>query len=142
MNKTLPTKENTLTLIAEDVRREIGNKLTILGWYGGKKVNIEDWNETSVIPSLAVLFQFRDGAGEFATRLEVIGPDGQVRGKGDMGTTIKTASDSAVVVAFLRPFKVPALGTYTVRIYLDDHPYEAVVDVGAGKPMQDLSSAV
>jgi len=69
-----PADEDIWLILAEDIRQELGNKLSILGYYVGGDIVVEK-NNTS-LGSLALLFIARGGDGFVDWSVDVISPSG------------------------------------------------------------------
>jgi hypothetical protein len=108
-------------LLCDDVRPEIGNKLTLLGLYGTDILLSS--NAPLTLPSIVFAFLIRDGEGTFQGRLRVLRPNGEpfFEAPEPHSVTIIPGTSVTEVSKFV-PFPVE-IGTYTVEFFLDQHRY-------------------
>lgn len=101
-------------LLCEDIRQELGNKLSILGLFVGDDIVIKGEKEGQVIPSLAILAIFSGGVGEFqvSTKLYRHSRSEPILDLSKYQIIEKKGENitSAIKVA---PFKIEEFGEYT-----------------------------
>ena len=122
MKKHLPSKRDVRLILAEDVRQEMGGKLSLMGVMPGERFLVGGKpppgleNVTFSLPSLAFVFVIGGGEGKAEGRFKVVAPDKRttivdvpmekpIEMSGDKPTVFATAS---------KPFMGPAFGRYTV----------------------------
>lgn len=127
-----------LVLLAEQIREEPNNKLTLVGFYPSGKVVLhprEGQTGGFILQSLGLFARFSGGQGDFRVRVELEPPDANVKAvEGDLGITTMEDGTPAVILMSLIPFPVPAPGTFKLRLWLDDRRYEHPFDVLLGDP--------
>lgn len=132
-NKVYPTQEEMAFIVCDDIRAEAGNKMGLLGVYGGYEIVFQDdalnnSQESLSIPSLSFYFSFRDGVGNYTSRISVKYGDRSLLDE-EMGVIPKQEGRAGVVAFKMAPFTVAGFGTYTVSLVLDgdreySHPFE------------------
>lgn len=132
MNK-LPTKEKLNFVLCEDIRQEVGNKLTFLGVYAGGDIIFKP-GAAHVLSSLAFFFGFRDGSGEFLGRFRVVAPDNATMIESDTGKLVKAPDHGMNFFAAVRGFEFRVLGTYRAILSLDGTDYDVPFDVREASP--------
>lgn len=73
---TYPSDAGMWLLLADDIREEQGNKLSILGYYAGEDILVEQ--DEVVIPSLALLLVMHGGQGYAELSFSVTSPTHEV----------------------------------------------------------------
>jgi hypothetical protein len=130
-------------IVCETIRQEVGNKLTILGFYGllpNVHVQQHPWGVPIVLTFL--VGTDRDGGGSYMLASKVLNPDGSVlvgtptaeisipKGKGEQGYFALGFS----TIAFQQP------GTHTFTMEIDGvQAYQATFSVTPGPPPSSLS---
>lgn len=128
MDKQFPTDEKLVFYVCDAIRQEANNKMALLGIYLGGDIVLEEAPPV-VLPSLGVFFQFLDGAGEFAARLQVLTPKKDIPIDVDLkNITIKEGMRQTTALTInVMKFEVP--GDYLFRLLLDDRAYDRVINV-------------
>jgi hypothetical protein len=138
MTKTPPSREKTVFLLCEDIRQELGGKFSLLGLVANNDISVDELPPNvgeggAAIPSLTILFLFRDGEGEFNAKVGVIGPDNKELVP-ENGTTMKKGPKETMNVGFkITPFKV-MVGKYRAYVLLDNERYEEEFVIRGKKP--------
>lgn len=126
-----PTRKNTNFILAEEVRPEASKKLILLGVYSGGFIRVYK-KPTDREPAnlrLSFLFMFRDGEGEFNTKVQIMDPDGEELGTWDTGRVKKMPKSSLTVGFGLIGPNFKKLGTYKVIANLNDREYVFEFDI-------------
>jgi len=111
-------------LICEDVRQEVGNKLTFVGVIPGGIVNIPPSAPQAIVLALSFVFIFADGDGEFSAQFRLIGPGGQI-GTPLTSPAVKKIPDEPMVSAFqFKPLPPLTRGAYKAQVELAGQTYD------------------
>ncbi len=124
-----PSQERFNFILCEDIRQEVGNKLTFLGVYTGGDILFPKGTKEMVLPSLTLFFGFGDGEGEFGVRIKLTGPDGSIIVEKELERAIKKPREGMNLIFGFKPFHVKEFGTYAIAVYLDGEPYERTFDI-------------
>lgn len=116
--KTYP--KNVYFLLADDVREEKNNKVSIIGAFTGDDILVHDPQPGKAIPSLALLVIFKNGEGEFDIEMDVLSPSSKKLGKGVEfpGIQMKAGINHSLLIKFPN-FVVPEFGVYKFRFSFD-----------------------
>ena len=131
MSKQLPSQEKTIFLLCEDIRQELGGKISLLGVIPANHLTLEGMPQNSadaVIPSLTFVFLFRDGEGEFNGKVGIIAPDEKELIPENEHPMKKGAKDTMNTIFKLAPFKVMT-GKFKPYVVLDGQRYEREFEV-------------
>jgi hypothetical protein len=121
---TLPSDGKTRLIIADDVRKEFGGKITILGAFPGPSISVGMVPGVQpVIDSLCFLWWFTDGQGQFTSEMFVQDPNGIEIIRMPPASVIKNADGDMNFVIKMTPFPI-VFGTYRIGITLDAQLYE------------------
>jgi hypothetical protein len=124
---TLPTQENLDFIICEEIRQEYGNKLSLLGVFGGgigiDTAKSSGSTNTYAIPSLSFYFNFRDGEGTFKADIKILDPDNEIILEDDAGELTKQPSASMCFYLSCRPFIFKKVGEYVAQLTLNETRY-------------------
>lgn len=132
MNRQLPSDEKTLFILCEDIRQELGKKISLLGVFTGGNIIVQTTEESTTLPSVGFYFVFTDGEGDFDGGFQVIGPNGEsVTSKTGMKFQ-KKPGESMVLMMKITPFKIENWGTYKISINLENEIFERAFDVKKG----------
>ena len=105
------------TIICDDVRLEMGNKLSLMGIFE----NVFFPAFPSMLLRLAVVNHWL-GVGEFETRVRVLGPDGrEVAASAPSNFRIEAQGYADNVTVFTN-VSFDKAGTFTVQTFLDGQP--------------------
>lgn len=131
MSGTKVYPKNDFFLLCEDIREEKGGKYSLIGVFVGGDIQLTPGVIGSAgvaMPSLSIFARFSGGVGEFRQRLRVIPPVGDPISVDGTPVELK---EGVVHMANLqmRPFSLPALGTYRLELYFDDEKFEFPFDV-------------
>jgi hypothetical protein len=122
MSKRAPLQKEADFLLCDDFRSETNNKVTIVGLFPSRRINIH----TPSLPAdirLTFVVLFRDGEGEFAVRFSVEDPEGNKIRDGQMPQkTVLHEGGGGVVVNF-GALPLNSVGKYRFRLHLDDSEY-------------------
>lgn len=133
-------------LIADGVRQEQGSKLTVLGFYAGNSILlneplpsvIPDGFKGIAIPSVTMIVNILDGQGLFKCSVEVFRPSGKVIGKGLELQVEKKKDAAATLLVPMQPFPVSEFGIYRTVLKLNTRKYEFKFKVGHTNPRAQL----
>lgn len=131
MARKYPTRKNVTFILAEDVRAEANKKLMLAGVYNSAYIRVftKPTDERPANLHIMFLFMFRDGEGEFETRIAIIDPDGEKLVASDLGRKSKLPKSSLAMAYGLIGPHYKKLGTYKAIIQLDDRSYEFEFDI-------------
>lgn len=115
----LPEDKDVTLLIAEDVRQEIGNKLSINGWFTGDDIVFDrsGFGPGAVpgMPSLAIIFVVKSGSGKFPNKIQVTMPSGTVTLQAKGNDFNMNAGIPGAAIFKFAPFAASETGDYTVE---------------------------
>ena len=80
MRRQYPKSELMNTVLCDQVRPELNQKMTYMGVYAGDRIVFHPDAEGQLpyrMPALAFVFIFKDGVGEFSARFSLLDPDGK-----------------------------------------------------------------
>lgn len=114
MSKHLPRHD--FTLIADDIRMEIGNKPSIMGVYGDDIILA---SFPVALPQLRFFSRLSGGKGDYQVRFSLKGPDGveQFIGSNEMHVTMNGGVHH--INYGVAPFQASQEGAYTYTIFID-----------------------
>ena len=120
-----PADSDVVLLLCEDARLEVGNKVTIIGWYVGGDIVIPKSEEDQVLlPSLALIFLIRSGDGEFQGTAKVIHPNGSaIIETQPLQIPIRKGASAAHLLRAV-PFSAK-IGKYTAEFRLNERTYHS-----------------
>lgn len=134
-------------LLADGVRQEQGGKFTVLGFYPGNGVllnqplpkKVPDGFKGVALPGLTLIITLFDGNGSFSGDLKIIRPSGELLGKGSTNIVIeKNKGKSASLLIPIEPFPVTEFGDYQATLKLGAHKYDFVFRIGHIDPKASL----
>lgn len=129
MPKVYPSETDTF-LVAEALRQEMGNKITIMGAFAAGNILLPPEAKFPAAISLAFYTVFRDGEGVFQAKLRITDPNGKlITPNLPMGNTTKLASQPMQVSMNFGMFPLAMPGKYKIEIMLDDHIYEKSMSI-------------
>jgi hypothetical protein len=114
-------------LICDDVRRELGNKISLIGVYVGDGVKLIGASYPHMFPQLTFYCRFRGGSGRVTSTFSLTDPNGHVVHKTPPQVATIVPGEPFLVVAqivglaFLK-------GHYTFTVELDSQTYVNSVD--------------
>lgn len=121
--------ENHYCLICDDVRHELGGKLTIVGLYSNDvKLPRGDWerSEASVaLKNLSFVNVFKGLHGLHSVAFHLIDPDGEIIGNQQNAAEQDFGAEPGFhnLVVNLTPFRISKLGEYRHVVVIDDDEY-------------------
>jgi hypothetical protein len=125
-----PNDADVILLLCEDARLEIGNKITIIGWYVGGDILIPQPNPQPVLQSLCLIFHIRSGDGEFSVSTKVIDPNGTTIVETQVSKISINRGSATAQILKLVPFS-SLYGRYNVELYLEEKAYRRQFAVAA-----------
>lgn len=130
--KQLP--EKFYAILAEDVRPEPGNKLSVLGFHAAPIILLPDsivldGEKKAVIDSICPVFIFLDGQGDFEMQVEVFDPGNHRLFDARKDKTTKEPKKALTLAFKYSPFPIPTLGEFRFLVTLDKKPFEFRVQV-------------
>ena len=123
--------ESFFCLICEDVRLEVGQKLTLLGFTPGYTLNVQP-GITNPQLNLSLVFVFNKGEGEFAGSFSLTGPNGIVGAELPVAHTHVGPDSSMASVFQFKPTPQIPLGQYLAKVTLNRRTYEQEIILRAG----------
>jgi hypothetical protein len=138
--KSEPRHRFPTFVLCEDVRQEIGGKLSYTGVYAAYSIAIDTTQTPKDAPpgavpamsSLCCILSIFSEAGEFPCSARVIGPSNKTLGDFNLGVANIQFPQPHIIALKAQPFLVPELGTYTVRFSVGKNEYEFDFDVVSG----------
>lgn len=136
--KVFPADGKIIFLAADDIRQEIGNKLSVIGLFNDGFVFIDPTAAAALTANpaqaigipLAIFFAINDGVGQFSARLEIFTPSGKSALSGAAVNQVqKNPNETANFLVKFPLFAVREFGDYAVKLMLDDHQYDRVVHI-------------
>jgi len=135
LKNILPRDEHVWFLIAEAARLEPSGKASLLGFFGGERIQIADY---ATLPSgfpLTFVFVLREGVGCFEGAFQIRDPLGELVYNEALAPVIKRSPvENHGIAINLRPFPVTAFGTYRVALILDGKRYKRSLQIDADAP--------
>jgi hypothetical protein len=113
-----------LCLVADDVRIEVGNKASIIDYYGRlPHVQIQVAQPTLPIYKLVFLFISTGpvAEGRYGVRLSVTDPSGHELMRPEEATTGDTASEVLNTIISCLPFPLSGVGIYRITAIVNGH---------------------
>ena len=130
MKNILPRDENVWLLVADSARAEAGGKMSLFGFYGTERIQIQD---SIALPSalpLVFVFLLREGVGRFLATFQIRDPNGELVHSENLAPVMKpSARDNHGVAVTLAPFQIPSLGSYKLTLTLDGKRYKRTFTV-------------
>ncbi|HVK53761.1 MAG TPA: hypothetical protein VM532_01910 [Burkholderiales bacterium] len=127
---------NVFFLVAEDVRHEIGHKISIAGLFSGNDINVHVEPENPgvpVLPKLTIIGFVRDGAGKFAGKVRVLTPAGNDLISVHPVEFEKIEGQDAIIFIPIAPFVMTEFGKYEVSVMLDEKVYTHFFSVNSSQ---------
>lgn len=129
-------------LLADAVRQESGGKLTLLGFYSGHTVILQDPIPKDIpdhvhgiaLPGLTIVATIFDGHGMFDGQFCLFSPSGIPLGKGETAPIEKQKNVPSNLIFPIHPFPVPEFGTYRIVLKLNRHEHEFAFKVAHVDP--------
>lgn len=132
MDKLYPQAEDLNFVLCDEIRQEIGNKISLMGVYsGGDLIVPKKDDKKHVVASLSFFFGFTNGEGIFEGKFVIKDPTGKVILTNPIKELKKEKDKGMNFVAAVKPFHL-TIGKYTVSLWLDDHEFINTFDVKEG----------
>jgi hypothetical protein len=126
-NKTPPTLSEFL--VCDDIRQEVGNKVSLIGVYaGGSVVLSAGTTAPQLIPSLCFFARFTNGDGQYTVLTSLIDPSGNAVHKAPIQNVTLTPAAAYVVIIQVYGLQY-SRGRYTVKVEFDSQTYSRTFDV-------------
>lgn len=130
MSKHLPKHE--FTLLADDIRMEIGNKPSIMGVYGDSIIVA---SFPVILPKLFLFSRLSGGKGDYQVRFSLKNPDGVEQVVGNNEAKITMNGSLFNMNYGISPFQASQEGDYTYTIFIDGKEFcKTVFNVKAAQP--------
>jgi hypothetical protein len=127
---TLPRPDEVTLLISEDVRPDLGNKISLLGFFMGGDIGFQKGTPLPVIlSSVTFIFWVKGGEGTFSQTVKLLKPDDSVFFESTPNQFEKKPNQAAALILKLAPFNIPVIGDYKVIMTLDGTGYEHIVPI-------------
>ena len=133
----MPFPEINQVLVCEDVRREMGRKNTILGFYGvAPNVLILFKELNKPIDRLTFLFVAGPGEGKYKLSFTLIGEDKHLVSQSREQIEIKLEGPQRIqIIISVAPVTFPRPGKYHFELIIDGHVHHRLsFQVDQGKP--------
>ena|ERR1700733_4934724 len=136
MSKIYPTDDKIVLMLADSIRIEASNKITIIGYLGDSQINLLQPVKFPAGIPLAVLFMLRDGEGTFQGHFQIVNSHNVVIIDAPLASdVIKISGLAANVIVNITQLVVAELGDYTFILNLDQAQYRRVVHVVANQTL-------
>ena len=127
---SLPGDKDFSLIISDDARPELGDKITILGFYSGGNIGFLGGQPPYMLPTITFIYIFKSGDGTFKVRFSLIAPDGSaVIESAQLPDLVKLPNLTATFVMQFRPVMFNSLGNYTARLVLDNKSYDTIIPI-------------
>lgn len=129
-----PRESDTTFIVCDDVRSEVGDKISILGFFPAD-ITVESADPRGAIPSLGFVFVAPKGHGLLGDRtfhFRVRGPDGNV--VATMDGVPEFADGKATTLCFLyKPFVLGGFGDYLAELEFPSRTYRHEFNISASR---------
>jgi len=129
MANVLPSDSEVGFFVADDVRQELNNKITLVGFYPGSIINVKDIGPGVFVP-LAFLIIVTGGEGQFKFKIDLFAPSNQLLFEGPVADLTKSPNLTSLTVTKLTGFPFASVGKYRISIALDGKRYDRFLNVG------------
>lgn len=136
----IPTNDKVIFLLADDIRQELGGKLTILGYVPSNIVYVlpETAREAEregkrMSTSFTIVFSILDGSGSVMSRIGFTAPGGSEMWGGEAAPVNLTPGVSRTMILKVIGFEFVE-GEYTAHLRLNDRSYERAFRFVIGIP--------
>ncbi len=116
-NKKYP--DSIKVLLAEEIRQEKNNKLSLLGIFAGDDILLND-EPGKALPALVVYAVFRGGKGKSSVKTNIFSPNKEKEIFSRTSEVIMKENQNMIVAFKLTPFEVPAFGKYSIEWIFDN----------------------
>lgn len=114
----------TLFLIADALRQEIGNKITIMGAFAAGQILVNPGTKFPLVLPLAIYSVFEECEGKFVVRVRFFDPSGKQIAPDVVLPDVEKLHDAPMqIVLNFNLFQFPMPGIYKVEILLGEHLY-------------------
>ncbi len=130
--KTYPSDDRLTLIVADDLRQELGQKISVIGMYANNRLEVpKESNPPFHIPSIALLMWFLDGNGKFTINIDITSPSGKSIPQKPLDNRELEMQESGALTLMLKlaPFVVSEFGAYQCRVLIDDREYVRSFDV-------------
>ncbi len=135
MRKIFP--KNIKYILADLIREEIRNKLTIVGMYSSDLLLLlKDLTpgQITALPGIYILAQLEDGQGKFDGKFIIRDPKGTALKTGAVVINKPNKKRSFGVILPITPFLVSMIGRYHLELTLDKkHKYDYFFEIDVQK---------
>ena len=134
MRRKYPKREDVTCLICDQVRPELHNKISVMGWYSGNRIVFEPkvpGEFPYVLAGLSFVYMAINGSGEFDCRFRLIDPDDNQVNDVEMKTVVMAAGRQAGIIVQLAPVQFNSDGTYKAVLSLNSREYEFEFNVSS-----------
>ena len=116
--------------ICEDVRPEVGGKMTLLGFTPGTKLHVPPGSEVVQL-NLSFVFIVEEVEGDLMGTFTLTGPSGVVGGPVQMNpVTVQPDHDGGLATAFqFKPTPPITIGSYIAKFVLNDRTFEKKFEI-------------
>jgi uncharacterized protein DUF6941 len=117
-------------IICDDIRPELGNKLTLVGVYGKQIFLGGDVKFPAALPKLCVFLRWsgvKGGGDKISFSVEY---DGKEMGKSPAPTALEVprfGDDYSQTSIQMVPFPLTGFGDYTLKVFLNDHETDSAI---------------
>jgi hypothetical protein len=135
MAKVFPSDTEINLVIADDVRQEVNNKISILGYYIGNTMHLKDVGPSIAVP-LTFMVILLEGEGTFKFKMDFFSPSGNPIFQGPEADVVKEPGKASVSIAKFGNFPAGVVGKYRIDVYLDGKKYSRELTVGHDPTIQ------
>jgi len=134
-------KRYPLFIICEDIRAEVGGKISLIGAYLGYSITLSgDMPKDApagaipALPALSFALAIFGEAGTYPCKAQITAPGNKEYPERDLGTATLAVPQTHVLVLREQPFPVAAWGTYSVRFQVGSDSYSFEFDIVHASP--------
>lgn len=128
MAKTPPTDKDITLFVAEDIRQELNNKVSLAGFFPSSQIGVKDIGPNIAVP-LAFLVVVNGGEGTFKFKMDFFSPAGNPIFQGPEVDFEKLPGKGAQTAAKIMNFPVASAGKYRIDIYFDGKKFSREIEI-------------
>jgi hypothetical protein len=133
MNNVFPEDRDVTAILCEGIREEKGGKVTLNGFYPGRRVVVPVGTKDAVLPLCLLFVVDGPGEGTFKSSVTVFAPSGAAAlPETQFPDHVKIKTAPNVVVVQMMPFKSAEKGKFIASLKLDDRAYETTFQIEEG----------
>jgi hypothetical protein len=128
MPTKLPADDRSSFLLCEDVRQEVGNKLSFMGVFTNDDIVVPKGSDAIVLASLVWVLLARGGNGPVVTQIVVVDPAGEKLFESPPSEAAMETGKSHIMLAkMVGP--ILKIGVYTAKFIFDGSTIERTFEI-------------